>query len=645
MKKNNQRSQQNKNIIKKNTSTISKNRNASLLPIIIAFCVPVLLYLQTVNFKFTHFDDGDIISKNITFLSNFKNLHQSFLTDAFIIKISPFYRPMQTLSYMMDIKLSGVHDTWMFHLSNILLLGLIACSLFLLLRKFSIPPKLSLYGTLVYCVHPLFVSSVAWIPARGDLQLTFFSLLSFLFFIEFLQKKKNLYLILNWAAFTIALFCKETAILLPLLFIIYFFTFSSEKHFEKKYIFLIMLYGISGILWFCLRSNAIRAFSYPSGQFGLAAVLSNLQAIPESLSMFFLPFGIAPIQGFSIIKTSAGLVIIALLLILFFKNKEKSKREKIFCFSWFIILMLPPMLYKHESIDYLDHRFLLPLIGILLLLLFLFPKKWLKKGEIKITWLMIVVFLFLCSFTFIKSQNYSDPMTFYDSAVSQNPKSAIAYYGRGNVKCDRSDYKGAIEDFNKAIVICPDNEQAYNNRGLAKANIGDQAGAIEDFDKAIAISPKDIEVYNNRGNVKNARKDFQGAVDDYTKAIAISPTYYQAYYNRGIIKVNLGDKPGAIEDFHKAIVICPNYAEAYNSMGAAIFTNGNIKEAMINYNKTIEINPNYLEAYLNRAIARYSLKDMTGAIGDCDKALELNPNSEEAMKIKAIVQQELQKNK
>src|ERR1035437_2093735 len=195
--------------------TFLKNKKDTILPLIIVFCLPVLLYLQTLSFGFTYADDNDIIINNITFLSNFRNAPQAFLKDAFLEKGIHLYRPMQTLSYMADIRLSGGNNTWMYHLTNILLLGLIACLLFLLFRKFLVPLKLALLSTLVYCVHPLFTSSIAWIPARGDLLLTFFSLLSFLFFIEHLQKKKVIYLFLHWLTFTLALFCKENAISLP----------------------------------------------------------------------------------------------------------------------------------------------------------------------------------------------------------------------------------------------------------------------------------------------------------------------------------------------------------------------------------------------------------------------------------------------
>ena len=413
--------QQNKNTNNENISLVSEKKSSSFLPLIIAFCIPILLYIQTIGFGFTYFDDNGIIINNIAFLSNFGNVHKAFLTDAFIQKMSSFYRPLQTLSYMIDIRLSGGNYTWMYHLSNVLILGSISCLLYLLLRRFLIPPKIALLGSLIYCVHPLFVSSVSWIPAVGDLLLTFFSLLSFIFLIDFLQKKKFTFLLFHWATFTIALFCKETAAFLPIVFILYCFTFSAKKRSKKKYFLLIILYAISGIFWFWLRSKAILTVSNLDAVTGLTAIIPNLRSIPESLAKFFLPFDFAPVPGFSLFKTLAGLGIMIAIIILFIKNRERTKKEKLFCLSWYIIFMFPPMLFKSPYIDYLDHRFFLPMIGILFFVFLLFPKKWSKKGDSKRYWLMAAAVILLSSFTFIKSRDYHDPLRFYNSAVTHNP--------------------------------------------------------------------------------------------------------------------------------------------------------------------------------------------------------------------------------
>jgi tetratricopeptide (TPR) repeat protein len=570
--------------------TFLKNKKDTILPVIIVFSLPVFIYLQTLSFGFSGFDDTEIITNKITFLSDLRNVPQAFLTDAFLVKSSHFYRgdifyrPAQTLSYMADIRLSGGNNTWMYHLTNILLLGLIACLLFLLFRMFSIPLKLALLSTLVYCVHPLFISSIAWIPARGDLLLLFFSLLSFLFFIEHLQKKKVIYLFLHWIAFTIALFCKETAAFLPFLFMIYYFSFSFEKYSdsyrnEKKYLLNIVLYAISGIFWFWLRSMATGNFSNRN-DIGLIPFVSNLQTIPESLANLFLPFDIALTPSFSLFKTLTGLGIIIMIVVLFFINKERSRKEKAFCLSWFLLLLLPTMLYKNESYNYLTHRFFLPLIGILLFILFVLPKKWFERENSKVSWVIIAVFVILSSITFVKARSYSDPITFYNTAISQNPDKALMYNNIGFVKVDLGDFQEAIDDFTKAIELKPNFAMAYNNRGLAYSAIGDLERAIKEYDKAIELNSNFLLAYLNRGNAYRNKGDLAEAVKDYDKAIELNPNDPNAYNNRGNVYYNEGNHEIAIKYYNKAIELDPNDADAYCNRGIAFRDKGMLKEAM-----------------------------------------------------------------
>ena len=484
---------------------------------------------------------------------------------------------------------------------------------------------------------------------------------------------------LNWIAFTIALFSKETAAVLPILFIIYYFAFTPDKRFNKIYLINIMLYAISGMLWFWLRTKAVGGLTKHDNFAGLMPIITNLQTIPESLIKFFLPFDNNPLPCYSFLETTAGLGVIVLIIIVFLKNKERTNSKKIFCLSWFVLLIIPPMLVKPANMDYLDHRFLLPLIGILLFLLFSLPKKWFDNGDLKRYWIMIAIIVFLSSFSFIKSRSYSDPTTFFSSAIASNSNSSFAYYCRALIKGDKKDYQGAIEDYNNAIALKPNEVDMYVNRGIDKNNINDYQGAIEDFNKAIAINPNYASAYTNRGSIKSSINDFKGAVDDFNKAIALRPNDYLAYYHRGNIKENIGDVIGAledynktiainpkiadvyntrgvtkrnsgdynsaIEDFNKAIALKPDYSDAYNNKGTVMGMTNNFKDAIMCFTKAIEINPNSMDVYFNRAKAKYYIKDLTGAIEDCERALTINPNYENALNLKYKAQQELQKEK
>ena len=77
---------QNKNAIKKGASINPKKENSFSAYLIIVFCFPILLYLQTLTYGFTYFDDNGIILDNINYLKHFSNAFNAFLinTSAFI---------------------------------------------------------------------------------------------------------------------------------------------------------------------------------------------------------------------------------------------------------------------------------------------------------------------------------------------------------------------------------------------------------------------------------------------------------------------------------------------------------------------------------------------------------------------------------
>jgi len=358
-----------------------------------------------------------------------------------------------------------------------------------------------------------------------------------------------------------------------------------------------------------MRSVATMSVLNPNDSVGFIPILLNLRIIPEALTKFFIPLDFAPIAYFSFFRTFVGVFIIIAISIIIIKKRESIKSKKIFCLLWFLILMIPPMIFKSNLIDYLDHRFFLPLIGILMFLLFMFPSKWLEKGDLKISWIAVLVLLLLSSFTFIKSRDYSDPMTFLNSSINHNSNSAISYILRGNVKSETNDLQGAIDDYNKGISIYDNEDEAFNDRGLAKAAIGNKLDAIVDYNKAILINPNNASAFNNRGTAKSALNDEHGAIEDFNKAIALHPKNVEAYNNRGIAKAKLNDNHAAIDDF----------------------------------NKVVEIDPSYAQVYINRAIAKYTIKDLEGAISDCEISLKLNPNDEMSNKLKIQAQHELMK--
>ncbi len=228
---------------------------------------------------------------------------------------------------------------------------------------------------------------------------------------------------------------------------------------------------------------------------------------------------------------------------------------------------------------------------------------------------------------FIKSKlgDNKGAISDYDRAIVINPQYATAYYNRGFSKSALGDKKGAISDYDRAISIDPQFAAAYINRGLAKSALGDKKGAISDYDRTIAIDPQDNAAYLNRGNAKSTLGDKKGAISDYDRAIAIDRQDVEAYSNRGFAKYELGDSKGAISDYDRAIAINPQFAPAYLNRGMTKSASGNKEGAMSDYNRAIAINPQLAFAYYNRGLAQYNLRDKKSAVSDYDRAIEIDP--------------------
>jgi len=103
----------------------------------------------------------------------------------------------------------------------------------------------------------------------------------------------------------------------------------------------------------------------------------------------------------------------------------------------------------------------------------------------------------------------------------------------------------------------------YFNKGISKFNIKDYKGAISEFNKTIILNPNYADAYINRGIAKKKTLDYTGAITDYNKAIQLNPNNSDYFYNRGIAKYNLEDFTGAIYDFNKAIELDSDNSDAY----------------------------------------------------------------------------------
>jgi tetratricopeptide (TPR) repeat protein len=102
---------------------------------------------------------------------------------------------------------------------------------------------------------------------------------------------------------------------------------------------------------------------------------------------------------------------------------------------------------------------------------------------------------------FFKSE-FDEALELFDKAIEKGYEKKDIFEFRGMCLQSLGYEFDAIEDFNKAIIIAPNNHHIHYNRALSKETIFDYKGAVEDIEKAIELAKKDTPI--NKPHSENA---------------------------------------------------------------------------------------------------------------------------------------------
>lgn len=593
-----------------------------------------IVYAPALFFSLGKLDESNIILDHLAFLSDFKNLKEALLTNPFFHRGGEFYRPLQNLSFMIDAHLSG-QNGWGWYLSNILVHGITCCLLFQLMNLVGKERRTALLITMIFAVHPLFVQTVAWVPSRGDLFLAMFGLASLITFIRYIRSGRLLFLYLNILTFGLALLSKETAVVIPVICLIWFVFIEKEKKVSLRRLAVPFAGHALIFIGFMYFRNAVIKIDVNEGQFGIIPFLAHLRTIPEFLFKFFLPVGLGPMPAYRLFNTIIGLLILAGLTFLAIRMKRDQGYIYLFGIAWFLLFVFPTLIFVNKfgtaALDYMEHRAYLPLMGIILIVYVFLTSDLRPRVKNNSTVVLLAILLIFGVYTRIYSRNYKTARSYYDLAVSDNPSSAIAWFNRAATSMNvEKDYTGAIKDYDKSLSILPGYPEAYINRGFCKEQLDDKTGAISDYAIAARLKPAWYEPHVDLATVKRKLGLIKEAISEYDTALALLPSFYQGFNERGSLLMEMQDYRSAMEDFNRAISLNEKYPEAYFNRGLLEFRLQEFDAAMQDYSSAIQLNPKYVEAWVNRGVLKYQVRDFQGSIGDFTEALNLDDKYAEA---------------
>lgn len=181
--------------------------------------------------------------------------------------------------------------------------------------------------------------------------------------------------------------------------------------------------------------------------------------------------------------------------------------------------------------------------------------------------------------------NDTTAMQDYKKALLIQPDHTVALHNVAVLKRKRGEKDSLEDDLERAIESDSSMLYPYLERAYQRMEGGYYKGALEDYDRALKIQDKDPEIWLNRGHVKEKLNDFKGALSDYTKAIELNEKFDKAWLNRGNVLSKQGRVEEAIEDYTAAITFNPDYAAAYYNRAIARQREKQTQEACMDLKK------------------------------------------------------------
>lgn len=205
---------------------------------------------------------------------------------------------------------------------------------------------------------------------------------------------------------------------------------------------------------------------------------------------------------------------------------------------------------------------------------------------------------------------------YYREAIAINPNCARCYMNMGRISLQRSDYKKALENFDKAIETDASDGLSYSFRAATKETMGDKFGALMDHAKAVDKAPDIAEVYLRRARYNNGRGFSTLALSDYDKAVELTPNDAEIYLERSSFYYQMENFDAALTEISKAVALDSSNSEIYNGRGAIYEVKKQYENAVADYTRAIALNSTLYIPYANRASAYYKLENMDASCAD-----------------------------
>ncbi len=577
----------------------TKNKsNPQLLGVLLLFSVIVAVYgISSWDSEFIY-DDVQMIL-NRTGAHSLSDVANLFAEPSF--PNLPYYRPVTTTTLMLQRAVHG-ENPGPFHLFNAFLVGVAGLLVYALLRLpvFKIERIPALLGAALFCLHPI-ASSVVY-PASSGRETLLPSTWTVLAIYAYLRPGRKWYGLAVFA-FAGALFSKEQAVIVPVLFLLAdLLGLSGDPPRRSLRRWTVRYLPIVPIM---VTYVGIRRILFEGTEFALGSLGGPFLSLAYALQDIFVPFAALYYEPTRAIWLSwprllvaLGLVVLIALLVI--RLGPPYRRASWFWLGWFVVNLLPTANLLRQEAPFDDRYVFLASLSVFAVAASLASAFW-STETVRRSVLVSGLALLSCAvaMTHHRASYFKDDVSFSSQWLKINPGSVNAHFNMGFALVRRREFDEGIRHYTEALRIRPDYALAHSNLGNAFLKSGRVDESLPHFSKALEINPDYAEAHYNMATALAQLNQLEKAIRHYLEVLRLRPSFAEAHNNLGNTLARQKRLDEAIGHYSQALQAHPDNADAHNNWANALVEQGKLQEAIDHYYAALEIRPGFPEARRN----------------------------------------------
>ena len=542
-------------------------------------------YMGSLTFEFVSDDRSQVL--NNPEIHSWASL-PGYFTHAVWSVIAPYtpasyYRPIFFVWLRANYMLFGTSSVgW--HASLICLNIIVCVLMFRYVWRLLGSRSIASVATLLFVLHPVHVESVAWISGATDPLMAALMLISALAFLQWSANNGIGWYALSFVTAFLAIFTKETAVLLPILLVATALTCQLPQATRpRRTMFLgsLPFFALIG-LYLGARGLALHAFAHNVKGIGVATMVESWPAVLAFyIRQLVFPVTLSPYYDLDFVTTwrTGGfwlplLFVLPVLAVIIYLIQKASARRQLWTAALWLVLPLLPALYlrvfsQHELVH--DRYLYLPSLGLCILLAVGLERaaSWFSRmpsGRVIARAAYATIFILLGIATVVYQTYWVNDLVLYTRGVKIAPMNDSAVVNLGVIYIEHGQLQRGMAMFQEEIARYPGNATAVFNLGRAEYGLGDYRSAETLVGRSLVLTPDRADWWLMYAGIEVKLGKYENAEAAARRALAIDPNGKDYHVALGAVLFAKGDREGAAAEFRKELALDPRDPRALQGL-------------------------------------------------------------------------------